>query len=279
MSRSVQVFFFVSLAVGIAHAAAVDALDPMELLLLGEDPGSVREGAELVVRENPGDPAANEAMAWIALLEGREREAQEHFLQAILSDPSDPRAEALLRDAVRFSERATLFHELEPVCEETLRAAGTTFETRTVARRWLLYFAREESDPEKTAAMETELGYLTDWLMVAPFIRTGGLDLYREFEPEKEIEETYDIPDLEEHGWLKMPGGAYQGYAAFDNLSAIPRGVGYALTYVRLPRDGRYRFGVTSDDSLVIWVDGVRFLERDAVSGYPAVESTDAGFY
>ncbi|HUT98111.1 MAG TPA: tetratricopeptide repeat protein [bacterium] len=279
MTRFVRAFFFVSLAVGISHAAAVDALDPLELLLLGGDPASVTKGAELVIRENPGDPAAHEALGWIALLEGREVEAQEHFFQAVLSDPSDPRAEALLRDAIRFSERVTRFHELEPVCEEVLRAADTTFETRTVARRWLLYFAREERDPARTAAMETELGYLTDWLLVAPFIHSGGLDLYQEFEPEKEIEETYDLPALGEHGWLKMPGGAYQGYAVFDNLSPIPRGVGYALTYVRLPRDGRYRFGVTSDDSVVIWMDGIRVLERDAVSGYPAVESNDAGFY
>jgi len=279
LSRFVRAFFFVSLAVGVSHAAAVDALDPLELLLLGEDPGSVRDGAEMVVRENPGDPAAHETLGWIALLEGREGEAQEHFLRAIQADPSDPRAEALLRDVVRFSERATCFHELEPVCEEVLHAGGTSFETRTVARRWLLYFAREDRDPERTEALETELGYLTDWLLVAPFIRSGGLDLYQEFEPEKEIEEAYDLPAIGEQGWLKMPGGAYQGYAVFDNLSPIPRGVGYALTYVRLPRDGRYRLGGTSDDSVEVWVDGIKVFERDAVSGYPAVESNDAGFY
>ncbi|OGD74455.1 MAG: hypothetical protein A2Y64_01685 [Candidatus Coatesbacteria bacterium RBG_13_66_14] len=279
MIRFVRAFFFVLLTAGVSHAAAVGVLDPLELLLLGGNPVTVKEGAEMVLGENPGDPAAHEALGWISLLEGREGEAQDHFFRAVLSDPSDPRAEALLRDAIRFSERATRFHDLEPVCREVLRAAGTTFETRTVARRWLLYFAREERDPAGTAAMETELGCLADWLLVAPFIHSGGLDFYREFEPEAEIEETYDLPALGEQGWLKMPGGAYQGYAVFDNLSLIPRGVGYALTYVRLPRDGRYRLGLSSDDSVVVWVDGVRVLERDAVSGYPAVEINDGGFY
>gem|GEM_PF-2899273 len=275
----IKAFFFVSLAIGVAHAAEVDVLDPLGLLLLGEDTTSVRGGAELVLGENPDDPAAHEALGWIALLEGREDDARGHFFRAILADPSGPRVEALLRDAVRFSERATGFHDLEPVCEEVLRAPGSTFETRAVALRWLLYFAREEGDAAGTAAMETELGYLTDWLLVAPFIRSGGLDLYREFEPESEIDETYELPALGEYGWLKMPGGAYHGYAAFDNLSPIPRGTGYALTYVRLPREGGYRLGITSDDSVVVWVDGVRVLERDAVSGYPAVEADDAGFH
>ncbi len=279
MTRLVRAFFFVFLAAGVSHAAAVDVLDPLGLLLLGEDTASVREGAEFIVRENPGNPAAHEALGWISLLEGREAEAQGHFLQAVLSDPSDSRAEALLRDAGRFGERATLFHDLEPVCEEVLRAPGTTFETRTVARRWLLYFAREARDTAGMAAMETELGCLTDWLLVAPFIRSGGLDLYREFEPERDIEETYDLPSLTEQGWLKMPGGDYNGFAAFDELSSIPRGTGYALTYVRLPRDGRYRLGLTSDDSVVVWVDGVKVVERDAVSGYPAVETNDRGFH
>jgi tetratricopeptide (TPR) repeat protein len=273
-----KVFFFVSLAWQLSFAAAIDVLDPLELLLLGEDAAGVRGGAELILESDPDDPAANEALGWIALLEGTEQPAWDFFLKAILADPTGERAEALLRDALRFSENVNRFRELSLVCEEVLRRPGTSFETRTAARRWLLYFAREDRDPEQIARWSSELGYLTDWLLLAPFIRSGNLDLYREFEPEKRITESYALPSIGERGWRKMPAGAYQGYVAFDNLSPYPRGVGYALTYVHLPRDGTYRLGLTSDDSVVVWVDGVKVLERDAVSGYPATEVNDAGF-
>ncbi|HDR06419.1 MAG TPA: tetratricopeptide repeat protein, partial [Candidatus Coatesbacteria bacterium] len=278
MSSPVRVLLVLSFAARLAAAAAIDVLDTLDLLLMGEEPDSVKDGAELVLQDDPQNPAAREALGWLALLEGREDEAQEHFFRAVLADPQGPRAEALLRDAVRFNERALRFRELAPVCEEVLRAEGTSFETRTVARRWLLFFARQDRDAEEVARRERELGYLTDWLLVAPFLRSGNLDFYRRFAPESGVRESYDLPSLGEGRWRKMPGGAHQGHVAFDNLSPIPRGVGYALTYVYLPRDGTYRLDLVSDDSVAVWLDGVKLLERDAVAGYPAVEMNGAGF-
>ncbi|MCK4593425.1 hypothetical protein KAU45_02905, partial [bacterium] len=89
MSRFVKVAFFVFFASRVALTAAIDVLDPMDLLLLGDDLSSVREGAELIIGSDPGNAAANEALGWIALLDGREPEAWEYFFQAILADPSD----------------------------------------------------------------------------------------------------------------------------------------------------------------------------------------------
>ncbi len=215
-----------------------------------------------------------ETLGWQALLAGDDEAARRHFIEAIEADPDGLRAEALLRDQLRFVEEVERFAELREVCEAILQHENVAPPTRRVARKWLYYFASQRRDDAALARLSAELGYLEQWQVIAPFIEVGYLDFNRPFEPEEKIRESYELPSLGEYTWQTPSEGFYQGFVAFENHTPIARGVGYALGYIYLPEAGDYQFHLESDDSIRILLDGVEVGLRDSHFDYPAVESS-----
>jgi len=111
---------------------------------------------------------------------------------------------------------------------------------------------------------QSQLGLMTDWLIIGPFDNEGKSGFDVAYPPEEKIDLAAEYPGKEHTvQWRRLPAVTVNGYIPLDTIfHPNTDAVAYALVWLHSPdsREVALRFG--SDDAVKIWLNDQLIYEN-----------------
>ncbi len=192
------------------------------------------------------------------------------WLEAVVRDPADPGAEALLRGASELRGRMVDFQRMRPLLERAWADASLSGFSRILVGEMLADCHEEAGEFDAAQAVFADLGALRRWCVIGGFGTTTRACFDEAYPPEVRP----DDPELAvgatefDLAWRAAPPpGLRRGFDPFDFLSPR-RGAAYALAQFRLDSPADAVLTLSCPGNLRAWVNDLPALVFDRFRAY-----------
>ncbi len=203
---------------------------------------------------------------------------QKQALGELYNQRSEARAIVTLYRAGRLANAQDSQEPLEETLRKVISAPDTDPEVAAHATAELAVLFLNHGRDQEASRLESDLGYIDNWMVIGPFDDDNKSGYDAEYPPEKAIDFEADYPG-KSHSvrWRRMPRPAVDGLVPLNELlDPSEKVAGYALTFIKVGRKTPCVLRGGYNEAYKIWVDGDLVAARKNYNGRAFDQYADA---